>query len=132
MKEFGFRYGVGVVETGKSLRDNGLKIVKVITASPVVLIAQKHSTEFEIIGQMLKGALDAELYQLVKFNAAFSDSAELVKNLPAMEAPTISSLSDGAVAIETIVPRNILTDTVVAIKKLGGKNILIQNINMAV
>ena len=95
-------------------------------------VAKKYSAELDVLGQMLKGALDAELFQLVKFNASVADSTELVKNLPAMEAPTVSSLSDGAVAIETIVPRNILTDTVILIKKLGGKNIIIQNITITV
>lgn len=132
LKNFGFRYGVGVTETGKSLKDNGLKIVKVITPSPVVLIARKHSDELSTLGQILKGALDAEFYQLVKFNAAQIDKNALVKNLPAMEAPTISSLSDGAVAIETIVPKSILSDTIVEIKKRGGKNILIQDITVTI
>jgi ATP phosphoribosyltransferase len=66
IKKFGFRYGVGVVESGDSLRDNGLKIIKTILVSPVVLIAQRETTELKILGEMLQGVLDAERFQLVK------------------------------------------------------------------
>jgi ATP phosphoribosyltransferase len=131
IKEFGFRYGIGVVESGKSLEDNGLKIIKTIVVSPVVLIAQEETEEIRTLGQMLEGALTAELHQLVKFNAGLSERDALIKILPSMEAPTISNLADGAVMIETVVPRNILTDTVIAIKKFGGRDILIQDMNIA-
>jgi ATP phosphoribosyltransferase len=132
IEEFGFRYGIGVVESGKSLEDNGLKVIKTIIISPVVVITRKETEETKILGQMLEGALAAEFYQLVKFNADLSDKDALIKVLPSMEAPTISSLADMAIAIETVVPRNITTDTIIAIKKLGGRNILIQDINVSV
>ena len=48
-----------------------------------------------------------------------------------MEAPTINSLSDGAVAIETIIPKNVMSDTIIAIKQ-GGGNILIQDITVTI
>lgn len=131
-EKFGFRYGIGVVETGKSLRDNALKILKVIMISPVLLIAREETEELALFGQLLRGALDAELFQLVKFNADPKDKDDLIRNLPAMEAPTISNLSDGAVAIETIVPKNIMSDTIIAIRKGGGKNIIIQDITVTI
>jgi ATP phosphoribosyltransferase len=66
MKEFGFRYGIGVVETGNSLKDNGLRVIKTILVSPAVLIARKEVIDFQILGQMLKGALEAEQFQLIR------------------------------------------------------------------
>jgi ATP phosphoribosyltransferase len=59
------------------------------------------------------------------------DKDKLIRNLPAMEAPTINSLSDGAVAIETIVPKNVMSDTIIVIKQ-GGGNILIQDITVTI
>ncbi|MEI6588286.1 MAG: hypothetical protein WCO05_05060 [Candidatus Moraniibacteriota bacterium] len=59
------------------------------------------------------------------------DRDKLIRNLPAMEAPTINSLSDGAVAIETIIPKNVMSDTIIAIKQ-GGGNILIQDITVTI
>lgn len=132
IKEFGFRYGIGVVESGQSLEDNGLKIIKTIVVSPVVLIAREETEELKTLGQMLEGALTAEFYQLVKFNADLVDRDRLIKILPSLESPTISNLADGAIAIETTVPREIMTDTIVSIKKAGGRKILIQDINVAV
>ena len=132
IKEFGFRYGVGVVESGKSLKDNNLKIVKTILASPVVFATQEQAEEFDIFGQMLKGVLEAEKFQLVKFNAERKDQENLVKILPALESPTINDLADGAIAIETIIPKEKIADSIIAIKKLGGRNILVQNLNISI
>lgn len=132
LKKFGFRYGIGVVESGQSLEDNGLKMIKTIIVSPVVLIAREETEELKTLGQMLEGALAAEFYQLVKFNADLCDRDGLIKILPSLESPTISNLADGAIAIETTVPRDIMTDTIVAIKKAGGRKILIQDINVTV
>lgn len=132
IEEFGFRYGVGVVESGKSLKDNNLKIVKVILTTPVIFAVQKESQEFEIFGQMLKGALEAEMFQLVKFNADSKDKERLIEILPAMESPTISNLADGMIAIETVIAKEAITDSIIAIRKNGGRNILVQNINISV
>lgn len=131
IEEFGFRYGVGVVESGKSLRDNNLKIVKVILTTPVIFAVRKENREFEIFGQMLKGALEAEMYQLVKFNANLKDKNQLIEILPSMEAPTISNLSDGMIAIETVIAKEVITDSIIAIRKNGGRNIIVQNINIS-
>jgi ATP phosphoribosyltransferase len=132
LKDFGYRYGVGVVESGKSLVDNGLKIIKTILTSPVVLIAKQATVELQVLGRILSGALEAECCQLVKFNADLADKNALLKILPAMEAPTISNLSDGGVAIETVVPKSGMTDALLAITRAGGKNILIQDIIITV
>ncbi|HAT74400.1 MAG: ATP phosphoribosyltransferase [Candidatus Moranbacteria bacterium GW2011_GWF2_36_839] len=132
IEEFGFRYGVGVVESGKSLKDNNLKIVKVILTTPVIFAVRKENLEFQIFGQMLKGALEAEMYQLVKFNADSKDKDRLIEILPAMESPTISNLADGMIAIETVITKETITDSIIAIRKNGGRNILVQNINISV
>lgn len=131
-KAFGFRYGVGVVESGQSLKDNGLKIIKTILTSPVVLIAREESPELQIFGQMLHGVLEGERYRLVKFNANFDDQARLLQILPAMESPTISQLADGAMAFETAVLTGALADTIIAIGMAGGRKILIQDIRIAI
>lgn len=131
IEEFGFRYGVGVVESGKSLKDNNLKIVKVILTTPVIFAVRKENIEFQIFGQMLKGTLEAEMYQLVKFNADSKNKDRLIEILPAMKSPTINDLADGAVAIETVIAKEAITDSLIAIKKAGGRNILVQNLNIS-
>jgi ATP phosphoribosyltransferase len=44
-----------------------------------------------------------------------------------MEAPTINNLSDGAIAIETVIPKGIMTNAIIAIKMAGGRNIIVQD-----
>jgi ATP phosphoribosyltransferase len=132
VKKFGFRYGICVTETGKSLEDNGLKILRTLLISPVVFVAREESGEMKIMGEMLAGALSAELYQLVKFNADSGNKDKLVAIIPALESPTISTLADGAMAIETVVLKSAMSDTIMAIKKNGGRKIVIQDINISV
>jgi ATP phosphoribosyltransferase len=129
---FGFRYGVGVTETGESLRYNGLKIVKTILVSPVVLVVREEIEELNVFGEMLAGALKAEKYQLVKFNIYSGRVEEILKILPSFRSPTVNHLADGAVAIETVIAKEELIDATIAIKKNGGKDILIQDINVTV
>jgi len=131
-EKFGFRYGIGVTETGRSLKDNGLKIIKTILVSPVVFAVRKKTEEFEIFGDMIEGVLLAENYQLVKFNIASEGVGNVVKVIPSFQSPTISDLANGAVAIETVIAKDELLDATIAIKKTGGRNILIQDINVAV
>lgn len=131
-KKLGFKYGICVTETGKSLKDNGLKIIKTILISPVVFVTRKESREIKIFGEILGGTLSAESYQLVKFNANLSDKAKLVKILPALESPTINALADGAIAMETVVLKSVMSDTILAIKKNDGRKIIIQDINISV
>ncbi|HRY82869.1 MAG TPA: hypothetical protein P5232_04205 [Candidatus Moranbacteria bacterium] len=131
IEEFGFRYGIGVVESGESLKDNNLKILKVILTTPVIFAVRKENQEFEIFGRMLKGALEAEMYQLVKFNADSKDKDRLIEILPALESPTISDLADRSIAIETIIAKEAITDSIIAIRKNGGRNILVQNLNIS-
>lgn len=129
---FGFDYGIGVTETGRSLKDNGLKTIKTILVSPAVFVVREKTEEFEIFGDMLEGVLLAENYQLVKFNIAAESVGNVVKVIPSSQSPTISDLANGAVAIETVIAKDELIDATIAIKKIGGKNILIQDINVAV
>jgi len=127
---FGFRYGVGVTETGRSLVDNGLKIVQTIMVSPAVFVTREKTEEFEIFGELLSGVLLAENYQLVKFNITAENAVKIVEVIPALQAPTINNLSNGMIAIETTVAKEELVDTLIAIKKGGGQGILVQNIGI--
>lgn len=49
-----YDYGVGVVETGKSLESNGLKALKTILVSPVVFITLEKTKEVNEFGKILK------------------------------------------------------------------------------
>ncbi|MDP6039476.1 MAG: ATP phosphoribosyltransferase, partial [Candidatus Latescibacteria bacterium] len=61
-----FDYGVGVAETGSSLRDNGLQVAEEIMVSPTMFVANKCLPEFIALGDLIAGALEAESHQLIK------------------------------------------------------------------
>lgn len=54
VREFGFTYGIGVVDSGKSLKDNKLKIIEILFESPILLIAKRENEDFVKFGRMLK------------------------------------------------------------------------------
>ena len=125
-----YDFGVGITETGESLRVNGLKIVKTILVSPTVIVARKSTPELDIFGEILKGAIDAEKYQLVKMNADQKAKKEILEILPAMQSPTISDLANGSFSIETIVRKNSLVNLLMNLHHLGATGILVQDVNI--
>src|SRR5687767_9030831 len=90
---------VEITETGSSLRANHLRIVETILYSTPRLIANHESWKdpwkkhkIEVLALLLKGALDAETKVGLKMNIAAKDLDQLLKALPALRNPTISSL----------------------------------------
>src|SRR6185369_11917959 len=91
---------VEVTETGASLRANNLRIVDELLSSTPRLIANHTSwkdkwkrQKIETMAMLLKGALDAEAKVGLKMNIAEKNLDGLLKSLPALRNPTISSLS---------------------------------------
>lgn len=125
-----YDFGVSVVETGKTLRDNGLEILKVLLISPVILMAKEKTPELEIFGEILKGGLVSEDYQLLKFNADPENLSAILSFLPAMETPTVNRLANNSFSIESVIKKRELTQILIKIKKEGGKGILLQDINV--
>jgi ATP phosphoribosyltransferase len=125
-----YNYGVGVVETGKSLEENGLQIVKTILVSPTVIMAREDSPEIHLFGEMLQGALQAEQFCLVKMNCASQCVKNILDCVPAIDAPTISNLADGSFAIETVVPKNKLADVLSRLRLEGATGIIVQQLDV--
>lgn len=125
-----YDYGVGVVETGDSLRENGLACVKTILESPAVLLAKKSSTELEHFGQLLEAGLRAEQYCLLKMNATADSMPQLVATLPAMSSLTVNALANGEIAIEAAVCKNQAADLIIRLKILGATGIIAQDVNL--
>lgn len=123
-------YGVGVIETGRSLKENNLKIVKVILESPVVLVAKKKTRELEIFGEILKGGLEAGKYQLLKMNVGKKDLKKVLDFIPALESPTINRLADGSFSVESVVEKRKTASVLIDIKKSGARDILLQDMNV--
>lgn len=123
---------VEVTETGNSLRANDLRIVDVVIESTTRLIANQDSwkddwkkTKLENIALMLQSCLNAEGKVGLMMNVRRADLESLLSELPALQTPTISSLSDPDwVDVNTIVDEATVRTIVPALKQAGAKGIV--------
>ena len=123
---------VEVTETGSSLRANDLRIVDVVIESTTRLIANQDSwkdewkqTKLENIALMLQSCLNAEGKVGLMMNVPRADLESLLAQLPALQTPTISSLSDPDwVDVNTIVDEATVRSIVPALKSAGAKGIV--------
>ena len=123
-------YGVGITETGASLKENGLQILKTILISPAIFLAKEAAPEMTFFGQQLQGALKAELFQLLKFNVRPELLKSILQILPSAESPTVNNLVDGNLAIETVAPKAGISNLILKLQKIGANGILIQDFNI--
>jgi ATP phosphoribosyltransferase len=131
---------VEVTETGSSLRANKLRIVDELLSSTPRLIANQTSwkdkwkrQKIETIALLLKGALDAEAKVGLKMNIAEKNLASLLKSLPALRNPTVSSLSlKGWVAVETIIDEHVVRELIPQLKAAGAEGIIEYPLNKVV
>ena len=123
---------VEVTETGSSLRANDLRIVDVVIESTTRLIANQNSwkdewkkAKLENIALMLQSCLNAEGKVGLMMNVRKGDLESLLGQLPALQTPTISSLSDPDwVDVNTIVDEATVRTIVPALKLAGAKGIV--------
>ena len=123
---------VDVTETGSSLRANQLRIVAELLESTTRFIANKAAHEdswkrkkmYDMV-LMLKGALAAEGKVGLMMNVPQSSLEEVLKILPALQKPTISSLSDPSwVALNTILDESVVRHIIPKLSLAGAKGIV--------
>jgi ATP phosphoribosyltransferase len=123
---------VEVTETGSSLRANNLRIVCDLLQSTTRFIANEAAyadpwkqQKIDDLVLMLQGAMAAEGRVGLMMNVRKSDLPAVVKILPALQTPTISSLSDLEwVAVNTIIDENIVRHIVPPLKAAGARGIV--------
>jgi len=123
---------VDVTETGSSLRANQLRIVAELLESTTRFIANKAAYEdswkrkkMDDMVLMLKGALAAEGKVGLMMNVPQSPLEEVLKILPALQKPTISSLSDPSwVALNTILDESVVRHIIPKLSLAGAKGIV--------
>jgi len=131
---------VEITETGASLRANKLRIVDTLQISTPRLIANHVAwkdawkrKKIETMALLLKGALEAEAKVGLKMNIARENLAALLKSLPALRNPTISTLSqEGWVAVETIIDEHVVRELIPALKAAGAEGIIEYPLNKVV
>ncbi len=123
---------VEVTETGSSLRANNLRIIADVLQSTTRLIANKtawqdHWTRSKLdnISMMLQACLAAEGKVGLMMNIRRADQAKVLAQLPALQNPTVSSLSDPDwVAVNTIIDESIVRRIVPALRAAGARGIV--------
>ena len=123
---------IEVTETGSSLRANNLRIVDTILESTTRLIANEAAwsdpwkrRKIENIALMLRGAMAAAGKVGLMMNVRKADLERVLKILPALQTPTISSLSDPTWAdVNTIIDEAIVRDIVPKLKDAGACGIV--------
>ena len=122
---------VDVTETGSTLRAHGMKIVETLLDSEVLLIANRESAAdprkrraMDDITTLLLGALRAEGRVLIKLNVSEDRLKELLAFVPAMKSPTVSELSEGGYAVETVVEKSQVNRLIPLLKSHGATDIL--------
>jgi len=131
---------VEVTETGASLRANNLRIIETILESETVLIANRNAwkdewkkRKMENITILLRGALLAEEKVGLKMNVPRVKLEKVIKILPSLQTPTVSSLSDNNwVALEVIMDEKTVRDIIPDLKRAGAQGIVEYPLNKVI
>src|SRR5262249_51246165 len=123
---------VEVTETGSSLRANNLRIVAELLQSTTRFIANERAyadpwkkQKMDDMVLMLQGAMAAEGKVGLMMNVRKNNLPPVLKQLPALQTPTISSLSDPDwVDVNTIIDEAIVRHIVPPLKQAGARGIV--------
>ncbi len=131
---------VELTETGRSLKANKLAIIATICESTTQFIANRDAykdawkrNKMEQLALLLKGAIAAEDKVGLKMNVRKANVKKVIRILPALKRPTISSLSDvNWVAIETIIDEEVVRTLIPALKRAGAEGIIEYPLNKVI
>ena len=131
---------VEATETGSTLRANRLRILDTVMESNTQLIANEGAladgwkrTKIENIALLLSAAIEAQGRVGLMLNVRREDLQKVLSLLPALQRPTISSLSDQDwVAVNTIIEERTVRDLIPRLKIAGGQGIVEYPLNKIV
>lgn len=131
---------VEITETGSSLRANRLRIIETVMESTTQLIANKKSwadaerrRKIENLALMLCGAIYAQGRVGLMLNVRRVDLPRVLAVLPALQKPTVSTLSDAEwVAVNTIIEETTAWRIMPQLKDAGAEGIVEYPLNKVV
>jgi ATP phosphoribosyltransferase len=123
---------VEATETGSTLRANRLRILDTVMESNTQLVANRRAladewkrTKIENIALLLRAAIEAQGRVGVMLNVRRDHLERVLSLLPALQRPTVSSLSDPEwVAVNTIIEERTVRDLIPKLKAAGGQGIV--------
>jgi len=131
---------VDVSETGSSLRANNLKIMHVVLESTPRLIANRgaltdawKSAKIDRLLMLLKGAIAAATRVLLSMNVPREKVDSVLKILPALATPTVSTLANPDwVDLSTVVEEKNVRELIPRLYAVGARGIIELPINKIV
>jgi ATP phosphoribosyltransferase len=131
---------VEVTETGSSLRANHLRIIETVLESNTQIIANKKSwanaerrAKIQNLGLMLRGAMEAQGRVGLMLNVRKEDLPGVLAVLPALNSPTVSTLSDPDwVAVNTIIDEHLAWEMIPRLKAANATGIVEYPLNKVV
>jgi ATP phosphoribosyltransferase len=131
---------VEVTETGSSLRANNLRIVAEVLVSTPRLIANREAyrdpfkrQKIDDIALMLRGAMAAEGKVGLMANVPKASLSQVLELLPALQKPTVSSLSDDDwVDVMTVIDEAVVRNIIPRLKAAGARGIVEYPLNKVI
>jgi ATP phosphoribosyltransferase len=119
---------VDLVETGDTLRANGLDVVETIAETEAILISAPQPRDPALVKRLVRrfeGVLTARRYTLVEYNLHVSKLKEAEKIAPGYDSPTVSQTEDpDVVAVRVMVPRKQSIEVMDGLEALGASAIM--------
>lgn len=119
---------VDLVESGDTLRDNGLEVIETIAQSQAVFIQSPKPRDAklcDIVVRRLEGVLTAQQYTLLEYNVPRAKLKEAEKITPGFNSPTISDLEDPKwVAVKVMIPKKQSIEIMDKLEALGASAII--------
>jgi ATP phosphoribosyltransferase len=118
--------------SGRTLRDNGLKIVdtllesstRFVASHAALAIAEKRS-RIEELAMLFRAALDGHDRVMLEMNIPEDCFDAVIDSLPSMRSPTVAPLfGDGGFAVKIAVKRNDVSAIIPRLKNLGALDIV--------
>ncbi|KAL8719891.1 MAG: hypothetical protein Q9225_003169 [Loekoesia sp. 1 TL-2023] len=123
---------VDLVESGDTMRANGLVAIHTIEESKAVLIKSKHPSDPKLVDKIasrIRGVIAAQQFVLCQYNIPRDLLATATKITPGKRAPTVTQL-DGAdwVAVSSMVEKKKIATVMDELASCGATDILVLNI----
>ncbi len=131
---------VDVSETGSSLRANNLKVMHVVLESTPRFIANHAAladgwkkNKIDRLLMMLKGAIAAATRVLLSMNVPRGQVDAVLRILPALATPTVSTLADPDwVELSTVVEEKLVRELIPSLYEAGARGVIELPINKIV
>jgi ATP phosphoribosyltransferase len=119
---------VDLVESGDTLRDNGLDVIETIAHSQAILIESPTTRDAKLcslIARRIEGVLTAQQWTLLEYNVPRAKLKQAEKVTPGFNSPTIADLEDPKwVSVKVMIPKKSSVEIMDKLEALGASAIL--------